>query len=165
MLRLIAFNVVLGILLLILRVPLGLAVTLTILSGSSLAGTLFIFVGGMTLWLLLWLMTACFFVSEAVVLERLSLAKATVQSFTLVRFDGLRTTGLVVLINLLVLGFRAVWGMVGASPVGGVFAILANAYLTTGLLLAVFTYYDDLRRRWEEAKAKAKAKSAKPVDK
>jgi hypothetical protein len=151
LLRLVIFNIALGIIGFILRVPLGMAVAVMMLAGSSVAGIAFIFVGGITLWLLLWFLTACFFVSEAIVLDGQSVSKATLQSATLVRGDGVRAFGLVALINLLMLGFRAIWGLAGQNPAGVLVAMVGNAYLTTGIVLAVYSYYDNLRTRWQAA--------------
>jgi hypothetical protein len=89
-----------------------------------------------------------FFVCEAVLLDRQALWPGMVHSMALVRSSSLRTVGLVLIINVLMLGFRALWGLIGQSPIGGGLAILANAYLATGMLLGVFFYYEDLRARW-----------------
>lgn len=149
--RLVAFNIALGLLGFVLRVPLGISLSLMMFAGGSLASILFILTGSLTLWLLLWFLAACFFVSEAVVLDGLPLGRAIGQSFNLVRFGGLRAFGLIALLNLLVLGFRALWGIVGSTPAGALVAIVGNAYLVTGALLAVFFFYEDLRTRRQGA--------------
>jgi len=58
-------------------------------------------------------------------------------------------------INLLMLGFRAVWGLIGSTPFGAIVAIMGNAYLATAMLLAVFAYYENLRSRWQAHAAEA----------
>jgi hypothetical protein len=54
----------------------------------------------------------------------------------------------VALINLLLVGFRSVWGIVGRNPAGAMLAIAGNAYLATAMLLAVFSFYRGLRQYW-----------------
>jgi len=154
-LRLTVFGLFLGILVFMLRVPLGLAATLLFLSGSPVAGLLFALVGGITLWLLLWMLTSLFFVSETILLDHQPLWRGLLQSITLVRLNGLPTMGLVLAINLLMLGFRAVWGLIGSTPFGAIVAIMGNAYLATAMLLAVFAYYENLRSRWQAHAAEA----------
>lgn len=147
-LRLSAFSVILSLVVFVLRIPLALAATLMMAYGNAVVGVLLALVGGVTLWLLLWFLTSLFFVCEAILLNRQALWHGVGHSMALVRSSSLRTVGLVLIINVLMLGFRALWGLVGQSPVGGGLAILANAYLATGMLLGVFAYYEDIRARW-----------------
>jgi hypothetical protein len=145
---------ILGMLVFLLRLPLGVVMALMVLSGSSVMTTLTIFVGGMMLWLLMWFLASFFFAGEAVILDRQPLLKGIWQSLVLVRLNGWTTLGLVVVINVVLFGFRAVWGLIGRTPAGAAVAIVGNAYLATGMLLGVFTYYDELRRRWQVQLAK-----------
>jgi hypothetical protein len=163
-LRLTAFSLLLGVLVLALRVPLGVAATLLLLAGNAVTGVLFALIGGVTLWLLLWFLTSLFFVSETLLLDREPLWRGVIRSIAMVRFNGLSTIGLVLVINLLMLGFRAVWGLMGGTPLGAIVAVLGNAYLATGMLLAVFVYYEDLRRRWQAHMAQV-ARQHRPLDK
>ena len=114
----------------------------------------------MTLWLLMWILTSVFFVSEAIVLEGQPFWQGLRQCFRLARQNALRTIGMVIIINVILLGFRAVWGLLGQTPVGAVIAIIGNAYLVTGMLLAVYVYYGELRRRCAQTAA-AKAQGQK----
>ena len=148
-LRLTVFSLLLGAMVLVLRLPLSMAATLMLVSGSTVISLLFVLFGGVTLWILVWFLTSFFFVGEAVLLDRQPLWRGIVQSIALVRFNGLSTVGLVLMINLLMLGFRAVWGFMGNTPGGTLLAILGNAYLATSMLLATFAYYEDLRQRWQ----------------
>ncbi|MCX6027996.1 MAG: hypothetical protein NT169_01685 [Chloroflexi bacterium] len=148
-LRLTVFSLILGVLVFVLRLPLGVAVTMMLFSGGGTASLLFMLVGGMTLWLLLWFLTSFFFVGEAIILDRQPVLKGIWQSLMLVRLNSWPTLGLVLIVNVVLLGFRAVWGLIGRTPVGAIVAITGNAYLVTGMVLGVFTYYDELRRRWQ----------------
>jgi len=130
-----------------LYLPLGLAMLVVTNSGSGAAGMMFAVVGGMTLWALMWLLTSLFFVSEVLVLGGQSFWASLWDSFRLTRRHALRVFGLVALINLILLGFRAVWGLLGQTPIGAIAAIFGNAYLVTAMLLAVYAFYAELRRR------------------
>jgi len=153
MARLIAFTVLLGTVVFVLYIPLGLAMIIVASATNAATGLLFAVTGGMTLWLLLWLLTSVFFVSEAMVLEGKPLWQSLRQSFSLARQNSLRTISMVIIINLILLGFRAVWGFLGQTPVGAVVSIIGNAYLVTAMLLAVYVYYGELRRRAQAAAA------------
>ncbi len=126
----------------------GMAATLMLFSGSAAAGILFALAGGVTLWSLLWFLTTFFFVSETILLDHQPLWRGIVQSMSMVRSSGFGAMGLMLVVNVLMLGFRAIWGVIGQSAVGGVAAIVVNAYLATGMLLAIFVYYADMRKRW-----------------
>jgi hypothetical protein len=126
---------------------------------------LFAAVGGITLWALLWFLTSLFFVSEAILLPpgNQPLWRSTLQSLAVIRGQGLRTLGLILTINLLMVGFRAVWGLLGQTPGGAVVAIVANAYLATSMLLAIFAYYEELNRLWQARRAQAKSDWEKQI--
>jgi hypothetical protein len=145
--RLVVFSVLLAVGVFTLYLPLGLAMLVVTSSGSGAAGMMFAVVGGMTLWALMWLLTSLFFVSEAMVLDGQPFWASLWSSFRLTRRHALRAFGLVALINLILLGFRAVWGLLGQTPIGAIAAIFANAYLVTAMLLAVYAFYAELRRR------------------
>ena len=121
--------------------------------GQRAAGMMFAVAGGMTLWALMWLLTSLFFVSEAMVLEGRPFWASLLDSYHLTRRHALRAFSLVALINLILLGFRAVWGLLGQTPLGAIAAIVGNGYLVTAMLFAVYAFYAELRRR-EADKAK-----------
>ena len=145
--RLAVFSVLLMVVVFTLYLPLGLAMLVVTNSGSGAGGMMFAVVGGMTLWALMWLLTSLFFVSEVMVLGGQPFWASLWDSFRLTRRHALRVFGLVALINLILLGFRAVWGLLGQTPIGAIAAILGNAYLVTAMLLAVYAFYAELRRR------------------
>ena len=144
--RLTTFTVLLALVVFALYLPLGLAVLSVTSSGSAATGMLFAVTGGLTLWALMWLLTSLFFVSEAMVLDGHSFLTSLMGSFRLTRRHGLQALGLVVLINLILLGFRAVWGLLGQTPIGAAIAIFGNAYLVTAMLFAVYAFYTELRQ-------------------
>jgi hypothetical protein len=153
--RLTAFSLLLSVAVLLLRLPLGAALLMTVFSGGAGAGILFALVGGITLWALLWFLTSLYFSSEGIVFEGQAVWRSALQSLLMIRGQVLSTFGLVVTINVVLLGFRAVWGLIGKTPVGGAAAILGNGFLTTGMLLAIFIYFGEVRRRWHARQAQA----------
>jgi hypothetical protein len=154
-LRLTGFSLVLGFVVLLLRLPLGAAVLMTVFSGGAGAGILFALVGGFTLWAMLWFLTSVYFASEGIIFEGQPVWRSTLQSLLMIRGQVLATFGLVLTINVVLLGFRAVWGLIGGSPMGALAAILGNGFLTTGVLLAIFVYFGEMRRRWQVREAQA----------
>jgi hypothetical protein len=153
--RLTAFSLLLGVVVLLLRLPLGAALLMTAFSAGAGAGILFALVGGITLWALLWFLTSVYFTSEGILFEGQPVWRSILQSLLMIRGQALSTFGLVLTINVVLLGFRAIWGLIGQTPVGGAVAILGNGFLTTGMLLAIFAYFGEVRRRWQAREAQA----------
>jgi len=153
--RLTAFSLLLAVVVLLLRLPLGAALLMTTFSAGAGAGILFALVGGITLWAMLWFLTSLYFSSEGIVFEGQPVWRGALQSLLMIRGQVLSTFGLLLTINVVLLGFRAVWGLIGKTPVGGAAAILGNGFLTTGMLLAIFFYFGEVRRRWHARQAQA----------
>jgi hypothetical protein len=146
-LRLAIYSIVIGVIVMVLRMPLAFALGLLWISNSSLLGVLMLLFGGVALWLTLWFLVSLFFVTEAIVLDEQTVMRGLVRSIVLVHNNFWPTMGLGVLINLLMYGFRAVWGLLGHDAIGCAVAIVTNAYLSTGMLLAIFAFYESLSRR------------------
>jgi hypothetical protein len=153
--RLTAFSLLLAVAVLLLRLPLGAALLMTTFSGGAGAGILFALVGGITLWAMLWFLTSLYFSSEGIVFEGQPVWRGALQSLLMIRGQVLSTFGLLLTINVVLLGFRAVWGLIGKTPLGGAAAILGNGFLTTSMLLAIFFYFGEIRRRWHARQAQA----------
>lgn len=135
-----------------LRLPLLLVTTLAVFSGSAAAQFLFIIGGGITLWLTMWFLSSLYFVGDALAFDRQPLWPSLMRSLLLARSNSFRVLILVALVNVLLLGARAIWGIVGANPAGAILAIIVNAYLVTAMTIGIYVYYKDLRRhaRFEE---------------
>jgi hypothetical protein len=131
-----------------LQLPLGFAAALMTMSGGAVMTGMFALIGGVTLWIMLWLLLSLYFTSEGLMAERQPVWRSMLQGAAMMRGNVLATLGLVALINLLLVGFRSVWGIVGQSPAGVLLAIAGNAYLATAMLLAVFAFYRGLRQHW-----------------
>jgi hypothetical protein len=129
-----------------LRLPLVLVTTLAVFSGSAAAQMLFVIGGGITLWLTMWFLSSLYFVGDAMAFDRQPLWQSLMQSLLLVRANSLRVLILAGLVNVLLLGARGVWGIIGANPAGAILAIIINAYLVTAMTIGIYVYYKDLRR-------------------
>lgn len=134
-----------------LRLPLVLVTALALFSGGGAASFLFVLGGGITLWLTMWFLSSLFFVGDALAFDRMPLWPSFMQSLILVRGSGFRVLGLALIINLLMLGARGLWGLIGSNPAGAVLAVVLNAYLATAMIIGIFVYYQDLRRQWQSA--------------
>ncbi len=155
--RLALFTVLLAVLMYLLYLPLGASMLFMAGLGAG-AGLIFAIVGGLTLWLLMWTLTSLFFVGEVMTLRGHPLLPGILISLRLVRVNPFRTFSLIILVNVILLGFRVLWGLVGQSAVGGLIAIFANAFLVTAMLLAVYVYFGELWRQ-EAARAQGQTKT------
>jgi hypothetical protein len=129
-----------------LRLPLLLVTTLAVFSGNAAAQMLFVVGGGITLWLTMWFLISLYFAGDALAFDGLPLWPSLMQSLVLVRSNGFRVLVLATLINVLLLGARGIWGLIGVNPAGAVLAIVVNAYLVTATTIGIYVYYKDLRR-------------------
>ena len=145
-LRLALFSLAIGLVMSVLLVPLFLGWLMVVVAGNSPLSFLAVIFSGMALWLMLWFFLALFFANEAIVLEGQPVIRSILRSLRLVQRRFAETLSLVALINLLLYGFRVVWDLIGVTPVGAAVAIAGNAFLTTGMLLATFAFFDALRQ-------------------
>jgi hypothetical protein len=134
-----------------LRLPLILVTALAVFAGSGAASFLFVVGGGITLWLTMWFLSPLYFVGDALAFDRLSLWPSFLQSLMLVRGSGFRVLVLASIVNVLMLGARAVWGILCSNPAGALLVIVVNGYLATAMTIGIFVFYQDLRRHWQSA--------------
>lgn len=108
-----------------------------------------VFLATLTGWLaigfLIWVWFYLFFAVDAMVLDDVGVRQAVSRSVTLVRLNGGATAGLVLLTLVLTWGLGVVWEAIATSTAGTVAAILANAYVNTGLAAASLIFYSS---RW-----------------
>jgi hypothetical protein len=147
--RITAFSLVLGAVMLFLRLPLGFMLGLVLLFDSGLGALLFATAGGITLWFVMWFLTSVFFAGETILLDRRPVLRSIMESVAMVRSHTVATLALAVTVNVLMVGFRVVWSWMGRTPAGAVLAMGLNAYLGTALILGIIVYYRDRRRKWE----------------
>jgi hypothetical protein len=83
-----------------------------------------------------------YFVTTAIVLDDLPLHKAVVQSFIVVRANFLATLLFIVLTTVISVGITLIMRQLTQGPsIGVAIAILVNAYIGSGLALALFVFY------------------------
>lgn len=135
--------------LLAILLPVGMAMVFA-LSIAPLLGPFSILIVVVLLWLLLYLS----FISQAIILSDANPLAALWHSFIIVRTNLMPSLGLVVLINVINTGLGLVWQrLVGLSSVGMAIAIVANAFVGTGLTIATFCFFRDRLTRWYELRA------------
>lgn len=137
----------------IIFVPLSMLFIFT-LSVGMLLGPLSVFVAVGVLWAMLFLA----FVPQAVVLAEHRPLMALWSSVAIVRINFWSTLGIVLLVNVIAAGLGLIWNqLLLGSAAGTLLAILANAYVGTGLTMALFIFYRDrivmLRQRLEEQRS------------
>ncbi len=144
--RLAVVSLFASIALFLLRLPLALVTGFALFTGSVVAEFLFMLGGAFTLWLTLWFLSSLYFVGDALAFDRQPLWPSLLQSLLMVRVNGLRTLALAAVVNLLLLGARAMWGLIGVHPAGAFFSIVANAYLATAMVMGIHFFYQHLKQ-------------------
>lgn len=133
-------------------VPLGVALFFALFSGFLL-GPFGFFVWVLVLWAMLYMS----FIPQAITLAEDGPRGAVWHSFTVVRLNFWPSVGLVLLINVITTGLSLVWRLLMVSPVGMLVAILANAYVGTGLTVAAFIFYRERIAEWQGASQQGSA--------
>lgn len=137
-LQIVAFLVLLALALLVLFVPVSIGMTLLALLAPGLTTLLAFAFGGLVLVLFFYL----YFVPAGLILDGLRLPRAVVQSFRLVRTNFWATVGLVLLTELISIGFGVILSrLVAYQPLGTLTAIVAHAFIGSGLALAFLIFY------------------------
>ncbi|OGO05039.1 MAG: hypothetical protein A2Y73_02500 [Chloroflexi bacterium RBG_13_56_8] len=127
-------------------IPLGVTLFVGVLGGFLLGPF------GFFIWvLMLWAMLYLSFIPQAVVLTEDGPLAVVKRSFSVVRSNFWSSLGLVILINVISAGLSLVWPLLVVSPVGMLVAILANAYVGTGLTASMFVFFRDRSARQREA--------------
>jgi hypothetical protein len=126
--------------------PLGLALIM-VFSIGLLLGPFAPFLWISMLWLLLYFS----FVPQAITMGQDKPLGALMASFSVVRLNFWPTLGLIVLTNVISTGLALLWRELLGSTAGTFLAILINAYIGTGLALAVFVFYRDRLAMLREA--------------
>lgn len=126
--------------------PLSLAMGVFGLFSQGIASLTLGFTFAAMLWVLLYLA----FVPEAILLGRDGVLQAVAHSITIVRVNFWPTVGLMILVNIISGGLMLVFERLTGSTVGALVAIVANAFVGTGLTAAVFIYYRERLQAWKE---------------
>jgi hypothetical protein len=136
--------------LLILGVPLLVIVALLSLLNRNLAQLIGNFFFISSIWVGIWLYIYLFFFVNALILNDTGILRAIWNSFNVVRRNFWSTVGLMFLIGIIGAGFSIIWRMLSTSSWGTLLAIVGNAYISSSLAAARFTFYRDRYVAWQE---------------
>ena len=137
-LQLIAFLGLVVVALIAIFVPLSIGIALVSFISSGLTTVLAFLFGGLITVLFLYL----YFVPAGLILDDLRLPRAIAQSFRLVRDNFWSTLGLILLSELISLGFNTILGrLVAYEPLGTLAAIVVNAFIGSGLAMGFLIFY------------------------
>ena len=136
--RVLLFVVTVALLLLLVYLPLSIALALVSMLSVGLSSLLGLMAGFMTMLLFVYL----YFAVPALIMDDLGVRAAIVQSMQLVRSHFLPTLGFVLLTNLIGLGLGLIFVQLADNSLwGALVAIPANAFIGTGLAIALLLFY------------------------
>ena len=137
-LRSIGFVVAMMVLLLMIYIPTAVGVTVLMLISPALGAGAMMLVGGLVMVIFFYL----YFVTVGLVLDDLPLRAAVMRSVVLVRHNFWTTLGFFLLTNLISIGITLLLrGIVASGLAGLLVGALANAFIGTGLALALLVFY------------------------
>lgn len=96
-----------------------------------------------------WMAVYLFFAVDSIVLNGAHILRAMWNSANVVLRNFWPALGLIILIQVISVGMSLIWKQLTFSPWGTAFAILANAFISTGLVAASFIFYLDRFKRWQ----------------
>jgi len=137
-----AFVVLALLALLVIYIPFSIGMGLVSLISPLISSFMAMLLGGLTMLFFFYL----YFAPVALILDNLSLSTAVMQSVHLIRSYFWSTLGFVLLTNVISIGFALILTKLGAFiPMGTAAAIVLNAFIGTGLAMALLVFY---RTRW-----------------
>lgn len=104
-------------------------------------------------WIAVWVSIYIGFTAEAIVISGLGPLRAIYTSFNVVRRNIWGTLGFLALTLIIRLGSGVIWHALVNSTAGAIVAIVASAYIGSGLLAARMAFYRERLRRWQSAPA------------
>ncbi len=137
---LVVFVLGLGVALLLLSIPVSALILIMMAISPGLASGATFLMTGTVLALLFYM----YFVVVGLVLDNLSLPSAVWRSMLLVRYNFWPTLGFILLTFVITNGMYQIWLMLIqglASPITLLVAVLGNAYIGTGLAMALLVFY------------------------
>ena len=149
-----AWVVVWGFALLGLALSVNMAISIVTLPvaliNQAIAQGLFNLFGLIGVGLGLWLALNTFFTVQVLVLQGVGLVKSVWRSFNVVRRSFWATLGLIFLSVIIQLGFGQIWQRLSTGSWQTLLGIVGNAYIGSGIMAAIMTFYLDRYRRWQE---------------
>jgi hypothetical protein len=98
---------------------------------------------------------------RAVVLDNVGIARAVLNSLAVVNRSLLAVILFVALTSVIQTGLGLLWGNLMRGVVGTLVAIVGNAFVGTGLLVAGFVFYRDRFAAWRDSITQANAGEGK----
>lgn len=136
--RTLLFVLGVALLLLMIYIPAAIGTTLLMLLSPALGGGVMMLLSSLSMVLFFYL----YFVTVGLVMDNLPIAQAVVRSVLLVRHNFWTTLGFVVVSSLISMGIGLLISQVATSSTLGLFlAAPANAFIGTGLVLALLVFY------------------------
>lgn len=139
-------------------IPLSIVTALLTLAGLSLLSFLLVIIQLGAVWLLVYL----FFAVDAIVLSEVGALRAVRYSVLVVRHNFWSSLGLILLTLVISLGLPEVFKLIARVPAGVPVAIVANAYINTGLAAASLLFYRERLARWQHQQRAATLSRAGP---
>ncbi|MBU0490801.1 MAG: hypothetical protein KKA73_21380 [Chloroflexi bacterium] len=130
----------------LLLVPSALLLSLAMpFSSSDPAALAFLLI---TPWL--WVGLYLFFAPAAMLVNQVNPFRAMWYSFNILRTAPWHALGVILCVTVIKVGSLLLWQQLLVWPWGVVLGMIGNAYVGTGLILAVLRFYRDHYRRWQE---------------
>jgi hypothetical protein len=145
-LRLLALVLLLAGGLVALAIPLALVTAVLALGGLPL-GPVVLFAAQVAA---IWLVVYLFFVIDAIVVSEVGPLRAIRYSVAVVRHNFWSALGLILLTLIISLGLPEVFKAIARLAAGVPVAIVANAYINTGLAAASMLFYRERLARWQQ---------------
>jgi hypothetical protein len=137
-LQILGFVLLIALSLVAILVPVSFVLALIALVLPGIVPLFALLMGGMMMVLFLYL----YFVPAGLILDDLRLPTAMTQSFRLVRANFWSTIGLILLSQLISLGFTLILSRFAVyQPLGTLAAIILHAYIGTGLVMGLLVFY------------------------
>ncbi len=104
-------------------------------------------------WVGIWISIYIGFTAEAIVISGLGPLRAIYTSFNVVRRNVWGTLGFLALTLVIQLGSGVIWHSLVNTMIGAIIAMVASAYIGSGVLAARMAFYRERLRRWQSAPA------------
>jgi hypothetical protein len=120
------------------------------LLNQELAQGLFSLLWLFSLGLGLWVALNATFTVQALALQDIGLVQAIWRSFNVVRRNLWATLGLILLSLVIQTGFAQIWQGLNTGSWQTLLGIIGNAYIGSGVMAAIMTFYLDRHERWRD---------------
>ena len=148
--QIVALGVIILLIILVLILPVSICLTLIALISQGLAMMLLGLLSMMVFWGSILVMIYLFYAIDAMFINESGLFQSLWNSMVMVRRNLWPTLGLILLTNVINAGLMLIWQRLTFAPWGTLIAILANAFVGSGLVAAIMIFYKDRYQKWQE---------------